>query len=653
MENGAIPEDQLTEALRLLNMAEADADLGHWRINFVTGEMFWSPSLYTMLRLPEGLVLTRETSLALYHPDDRHLLEAAGRNVRETGVLEPVRLRMVRADGQIIHVMTSGRMDGPNATFGIMREVTQEVMAERALIVARDQAKAAERAYADFMAVIANEIRTPMTGISATIDLLRADSGDGQRQHLLESLSQSAGTLTTVLDDMLDLSRVGTGRMVLESRPFDLKALVRTTVDLFQATAISKSLHLDVHGLDGTPAIVHGDSARVQQIFSNLIGNAIKFTEAGRISITASMSRSVPGTEYWMIVVQDSGVGIGQEALGRIFSRYEQVDAARARIEGGSGLGLAISHQLAEAMGGSIAVSSDPGKGSTFSIELPFTTGAAPQAAGEQASQGPLRILLAEDNPVNRRLMAALLSRHGHEVVAVEDGLKALNAMTGQRFDIILMDMQMPELDGLAATRAIRALDPPASQTPILAISADAQPDRRRTYFEAGIDSFLPKPIVSNQLLDMVEKMRRGAISDAEQPADRFNRERLNWLVEQAGYQEAAVLMKMLLFDVTDRPSRITAAVRATAWDLAAAEAEALRTLLDHFGNFSLSRLLASVARQCAQRTCPPAIVEDMVAQATKLSAFLQQELGGIPTPIARAIDNVVETDFAPRSQEG
>jgi CheY-like chemotaxis protein len=215
------------------------------------------------------------------------------------------------------------------------------------------------------------------------------------------------------------------------------------------------------------------------------------------------------------------------------------------------------------------------------------------------------------------------------------------------------MDMQMPELDGLAATRAIRALDPPASQTPILAISADAQPERRRAYFEAGVDSFLPKPIVSGQLLEMVDKMRRGAISQAEQPADRFNRERLNWLVEQAGFEEAGVLMKMLLFDVTDRPVRITAAIRATAWDLAAAEAEALRTLLDTFGNFALSRLLASIARQCGQRACPAAIITDMVAQAAELSTFLQHEIGGMPKPIARAIDNVVETDFTPRSQEG
>jgi signal transduction histidine kinase/DNA-binding response OmpR family regulator len=655
-ENGAIPENQLSEENRLLTMAEADAGIGHWRIDLITGEVFWSPTLYAMVGLAPDRALTRDELAAFFLPDDRPIVDAAGDKVEETGILEPTRLRMIRADGRIIYVVTSGRMDGQNSMFGIMREVTQEVEAERGLILARDQARAAERAYADFIAVISNEIRTPMTGILATIDLLRADSADGQRSHLLESLSQSACTLTAVLDDMLDLSRVGTGRMVLESRPFDLKALIKTTADLFQSTAQNKSLHLDVHGLDGAPAIVHGDSARVQQIFSNLIGNAIKYTEAGRISITASISRSEPGTDYWMVVVQDSGIGIGQEALGRIFSRYEQVDAARARLEGRSGLGLAISQQLAEAMGGSIAVSSDPGRGSTFSIELPFAIGTGVVAAGQQADGqplGPLRILLAEDNPVNRRLMSALLSRQGHEVVAVEDGLKALNATTGQQFDLILMDMQMPELDGLAATRAIRALDPPASQTPILAISADAQPERRRAYFEAGVDSFLPKPIVSGQLLEMVDKMRRGAISQAEQPADRFNRERLNWLVEQAGFEEAGVLMKMLLFDVTDRPVRITAAIRATAWDLAAAEAEALRTLLDTFGNFALSRLLASIARQCGQRACPAAIITDMVAQAAELSTFLQHEIGGMPKPIARAIDNVVETDFTPRSQEG
>jgi CheY-like chemotaxis protein len=392
--------------------------------------------------------------------------------------------------------------------------------------------------------------------------------------------------------------------------------------------------------------VVRGDSARLQQLLSNLIGNAIKFTEAGSVSVSLSPTRSAEDADYWMIIVRDSGQGIGQDVLGRIFSRGEQVDAARMRLQGATGLGLAISQQLAEAMGGSIAVSSEAGKGTTFSVELPFKRADGAAVAAEIRPTGPMQILLAEDNPINRRLMSGLLTREGHQVVAVEDGRRALGAIAAQSFDLVLMDMQMPELDGISATRAIRALDAPACNTPILAISADSQPERRRIYFEAGIDSFLPKPIVSGQLLDMIAKMRRSKRAPAEADGDQFNRERLNLLVEQAGYDDAAILMKMLLFDVTDRPQRIAAAVRAQAWELAAAEAEAIRSLLDSFGSFSLSRLLAAISRQCIRHECEPAVLDELFEQARALAVILHKEFGSVPAPIAQAIDNVVETDF-------
>jgi len=349
-----------------------------------------------------------------------------------------------------------------------------------------------------------------------------------------------------------------------------------------------------------------------------------------------------------MIIVRDSGLGIDQELLGRIFSRGEKVDAARMRLQGATGLGLAISQQLAEAMGGSIAVSSDADKGTTFSIELPFkrAEGGGTASAAANGSE-PMHILLAEDNPINRRLMEGLLTREGHQVVAVEDGRKALGAISAQPFDLVLMDMQMPELDGIAATRAIRARDPPANDVPILAISADSQPERRRSYFEAGIDSFLPKPIVSGQLLEMIAKTRRTTRSSTDSGGDKFNREQVNVLVEQAGQSDTTVLVKMLLFDVSDRPQRIAAAARAQLWELASAEAEALGTLLDSFGNFSLSRLLTAIARQCSRQECPPALLDELLDQAQALSTFLQTELGAVKGPISQAIDNVVETDFA------
>jgi signal transduction histidine kinase/CheY-like chemotaxis protein len=652
------PDDQISETNRLLVLAESLAGFGYWRLDFADGSLVWSRQMYLLTGFPEDRVPTQDWVAERYHPDDRVGVLSALDHARETGELAEIRFRWRLPDGTYTHIAMSGRSDGADTLLGVARDVGAEVTRERELIAARDQARSAERAKADFLAVMTHEIRTPMTGMLGTIDLLRDDPVDMQRVRLLENLSQSTCTLMSVLDDVLDYSRVEAGRIVLDARDFDLKGLVRNTIDLFQSSATMKAVRLDASGLDGDPATVRGDASRVQQIVSNLVGNAIKTTEGGTISITLSPSRSTSDADYWMVVVRDNGTGIGQDTLGRIFSRFEQADASLARVQGGSpsglGLGLAISRQLAEAMGGSIAVSSETGQGSICSVEIPFARQLAPQVPvavnGDGRPSGPLRILLAEDNPINRRLMSALLVRQGHDVVAVEDGRKAISAMTSQPFDLVLMDMQMPELDGLGATRAIRALDPPASETPILAISADAMPERRRQYFEAGIDNFLPKPIVSSQLIEMIDKMRRSAVLQTESLADRFNRERLSWLVEQAGYEDAAVLMKMLLFDVVDRPQRIAAAIRATAWELASAEADALRTLLDSFGQFALSRLLASIARQCGQQACPSAMVDELHDQAAALAIYLRTELGGIPTPIAKAIDNVVEPEFVAKS---
>ena len=621
-------------------MAESIGRFGYWHIDLRSREAIWSSQLYAIIGVPEGQPLTLEAIRSFYHPDDVERAQLAFDSRSAEGVIDNVRMRMIRPDGRVIHILLSGQADGTDTMFGILRDITEEVEAEQALITMRDQARAADRNRSEMLTVMSHEIRTPMTSLLSALEALRRDLAGPQHQQLLDGLSQSAVTVMGVVDDMLDYSRSGAGRVVLESVNFDLRALVRTTVDLFAGAAAEKGLALNVFGTEGDPVMVRADSARVQQLLSNLISNAVKFTEVGKITVTLTLSRSAADMDYWMMIVRDSGPGIEGQTLGRLYGGTEQIDAARLRMQGQSGLGLAISQQLAEAMGGSIAMASDPGRGSTFSVELPFIRGTTPSASqSEEEIGGPLRILMAEDNPINRRLMAALLTRQGHQVVAVEDGRRALGAVSTQPFDIILMDMQMPELDGISATRAIRALDPPASDTPILAISGDAGPERRRLYFEAGIDSFLPKPVVSAQLLDMIAKTGRIQRATAVPLGDSFDRERLNLLVEQAGYGVSAILMRMLLTDVADRPARIAAAVRAQAWELAAAEADALRTLLDSFGTFALSRLLASIARQCTRGECPAAIIDELIEQARRLAEMLNTEIGSIPQSMAEALD--------------
>ena len=632
------------EATRVLHLAESLGGMGRWRY-YSEGKSFaWSPEVYRILGISPDAPLSVEMIRSHYHPEDIEKVDFQFAEAVQTGTMPPTRVRWIRPDGKLIHIQSQAVEVGPMGMIGIIRDVSEQVETERALIAMRDQVRAAERAKTELLTVMSHEIRSPLNGLLNSIEGLRRNPSDAQRQPILASLNEAACSVLKVVDDMLDFSRIEAGRVVIESLNFDLKTAIRTTVDLHNGAAAAKGLRLEAHGIDSDPVVVRGDSARLQQLLSNLVGNAIKFTQTGTVSVTLSPTRSAEDADYWMIIVRDSGRGIDQDVLGRIFSRGEQIDAARMRLQGATGLGLAISQQLAEAMGGSIAVSSEPEKGTTFSVELPFKRSDA--AAAEANPIGPMHILLAEDNPINRRLMSGLLSREGHRVVAVEDGRKALSAIATHPFDLVLMDMQMPELDGISATRAIRALDAPECNTPILAISADSQPERRRIYFEAGVDSFLAKPIVSGQLLDMIAKMRRSNGGPVKSGGDHFNRERLNLLVEQAGHDDSALLIKMLLFDVTDRPQRIAAAVRAQAWELAAAEAEAIRSLLDCFGSFSLSRLLAAISRQCVRHECPPAVLDELLEQARALSVLLNQEFVSEPAPTAHAVDNVIETYF-------
>jgi signal transduction histidine kinase/DNA-binding response OmpR family regulator len=609
--------------------AEAVAGFGHWRIDPAEDRVVWSPQMFTITGLDPSTTPTRAMIEALYHPDDAHRIALAMEDARQNGMFADFRCRIIRPDGKTIHVAVSGCCDGPGAILGTMRDITSEMATLDRITAARDEAVTAR---ASLLAAIDDGVRPQIAALVTTIDALRDNPPKAATRRLLEALASSAANMRGVVDAMIGGPSRDTGRILLESANFDLKALVRTTVHLFQPSAAAKSIKFDVHGVDGAPEHVLGDSARVQQMLSNLLSNAIKVTSSGRISITLSPSRATDDIDFWMLVVKDNGRGVEGDAIGRMLSRGDGINAMRDRLHGGQGLELAIGQQIAEAMGGSIAASSDPARGTIFSVELPFSRGAA-TGPDEQVigvvSDAPMRILLAEDNPINRRLVAGLLTRNGHDVVVVENGRQALGQMTNRPFDLVIMDMQMPELDGVEATRAIRALDPPPCDTPILAISADAQPERQRIYFEAGINNFLPKPIVSGQLLDMIGKMRRTDPESAPHIGNRFDRTRLNALVAHAGYADAASFIQMLLSDVGDRPNRIAAFIRAEAWELAAIEADALRTLLDSFGSFGLARLLTAVARQCRAGACPPAIMTELSDQARGLLLLLRTELAG------------------------
>lgn len=359
---------------------------------------------------------------------------------------------------------------------------------------ARRKAEVASAAKSDFLAVVSHEIRTPMNAVISAANLLRRTRLDSQQREHVSMLIDAGDVLMGLLNDVLDFSKIEAGKMELESADMIVRDRLSTVVRLWEPRALANGVRLKVRIAPDVPAAVRTDPLRVQQILFNLMSNAVKFTHEGEIRIDASW---IDGRLN--MAVTDTGCGIPADRLGQIFNSFEQADVGTTRRYGGTGLGLAISRKLAELMGGSLTVQSIDGEGSTFVLSLPVT-------AVENAPAQPVRvvetagsladrsILAADDHEVNRRILQLLLEPHGCRLTLVENGAEALEAASGQRFDAILMDMQMPVMDGLEATRRIRAGEVNGS-TPVIALTANALDVHRAAWDAAGVHAFLTKPI--------------------------------------------------------------------------------------------------------------------------------------------------------------
>jgi len=380
--------------------------------------------------------------------------------------------------------------------FGRIRR--EEYLHQKSLRDAKEAAEAGAKAKADFLAVMSHEIRTPMNGVLGMLRLVLDSPLPDQAGLRLRTACQSAESLLVILDDILDFSKLEAGPFEVETTPFNLTESLGGVVALMELRAAEKGLTLRLQTDPDLPAWVAGDVGRLRQVLFNLVGNAVKFTEAGSVTLKAEVLERQPGQVRLGFAVIDTGPGIDDRQRNRLFEPFSQADASISRRFGGTGLGLVISKRLVEGMGGVIAVDSTPGKGSTFHFQLTFTPCPPPAATVPDTATVtllPLRLLLAEDNPVNQIVTRDMLESAGHHVTIANDGVQALALAGHGDYDLILMDMQMPGMDGLEATRRIRALPPPAGSVPIIALTANALAADAERCRVAGMNGYLSKPV--------------------------------------------------------------------------------------------------------------------------------------------------------------
>ncbi|MDK9717687.1 MAG: ATP-binding protein [Trichlorobacter sp.] len=482
---------------------------------------FWNPAAETILGYPAEEALGKNLHELLAPLRYQGAQKAAFAEFVQTGrghaVGKTIELSAMHKDGHELPVslsLSAVFQDGAWHAVGILRDITGLKQYQEELLEARHSAEAANRAKSEFLANMSHEIRTPMNGVIGMTQLLRFTQPTKEQEEYLDNLELSCKNLLELINDILDLSKIESGRLELESAAFSLRRCIHEVLANQASRIEQKGLQLVVDLDEQVPELVLGDSLRFKQILLNLLGNAIKFTETGSIAVTGMVISRMDQGCVFRLQVSDTGIGMTAEALERIFNSFEQADSSTTRIYGGSGLGLSICRRLAELMGGRIWAESISGKGSTFFVELPFVI--QPYAGEESLTPAcqvlpgvmrSLKVLLAEDNKMNADTIIAMLRRMGHEVNVASNGREALEKWHASAVHCVLMDIQMPVMDGYLAAATMREQEQKmGGHTPIIAMTAHALHGDRERFLAEGFDGYVSKP-VDMQIL--AEELRR------------------------------------------------------------------------------------------------------------------------------------------------
>lgn len=511
--------DELEAKIRWLDVAEVNAKIGYWSLCLKTDENYWSAGTSVIYGFEPGHQASLEEAIAPYHPDDvPNIVEKVSR-ARNLGEPYELNARLLKDDGSVRYVQAVGKVEcdaegRPSRLYGMLRDRTDEERLMQDLRDARDKANALAKSKGLFLARMSHEIRTPMNGVLGFAELLSRSKLAPEQQRHTDLILESGKSLQTLLNDILDLSKIEAGKVEINPGPVDIYHLIYRVTQMAEPAAREKGISVAYDTAYDLPRHVLVDALRLRQVLGNLMSNAVRFTDEGGVSLSASC---VEGRLRFSVC--DTGTGITAQIIENIFDPFTQESQHATSSRGGTGLGLAISQQLAELMGGRLTVRSEPGEGSVFTLTLPLVGASAPDCSAAPDGPAPLatskptagRVLLAEDYDINRELITDMTSQLGVEIECAVDGVEAVSMVhharaLGRPYSLVLMDLQMPKLDGLEAAQRLRQGGVSEDELPIVALTANAFADDVENCLAAGMQAHLAKPLSMDRLAEALKK---------------------------------------------------------------------------------------------------------------------------------------------------